>query len=166
MTQSRLSSATFSEDDIEKLIQNLDPNKVHGHDQISIRMLKLCNNSTCKPLKIIFNGCLEMSTFPNDWKKGNVVPIFKKDDKQNLKNYHPISLLLVCCKIFEKLILNEMFKIFIENDLTSPNQSGFKSGDSCINEVSSITHNIYKCFDCGYEVRGVFIDISKAFDKV
>ena len=59
-----------------------------------------------------------------------------------------------------------MFKFFIENDLTSPNQSGFKSGDSCINEVSSITHNIYKSFDCGYEVRAFFIDISKAFDKV
>ena len=161
-----MSSVTFSEDDIEKLIQNLDPNKAHGHDQISIRMLKLCNNSICKPLKIIFNGCLETSTFPNDWKKGNVVPIFKKDDKQVLKNYHPISLLLVCGKIFEKLIFNEMFKFFIENDLTSPNQSGFKSGDSCINEVSSITHNIYKSFDCGYEVRSVFIDISKAFDKV
>ena len=70
LTQSRLSSVTFSEDDIEKLIQNLDPNKAHGHDQISIRMLKLCSNSICKPLEIIFNRCLETSTFPNDWKKG------------------------------------------------------------------------------------------------
>ena len=70
LTQSRLPSVTFSEDDIEKMIQNLDPNKVHGHDQISIRMLKLCSNSICKPLKIIFNRCLETSTFPNDWKKG------------------------------------------------------------------------------------------------
>ena len=70
LTQSRLSSVTFSKDDIEKLIQNLDPNKAHGHDQISIRMLKLCSNSICKPLKIIFNRCLETSTFPNDRKKG------------------------------------------------------------------------------------------------
>ena len=166
LTQSRLSSVTFSEDDIEKLIQNLDPNKAHGHDQISIRMLKLCSNSICKPLEIIFNRCLETSTFPNDWKKGNVVPVFKKGDKQILKNYRPISLLPVCGKIFEKLIFNEMFKFFIENDLISPNQSGFKPGDSCINQLLSITHDIYKSFDCGYEVRGVFLDISKAFDKV
>ena len=59
-----------------------------------------------------------------------------------------------------------MFKFFIENDLISPNQSGFKPGDSCINQLLSIIHDIYKSFDCGYEVRGVFLDISKAFDKV
>ena len=156
LTQSHLSLMTFSTDDIAKMIQNLDHNKAHGHDQVSIRMLKLCSNSICKPLKIIFNRCLETSTFPNDWKKGNVVPVFKKGDKQILKNYRPISLLPVCGKIFEKLIFNEMFKFFIENDLISPNQSGFKPGDSCINQLLSITHDIYKSFDCGYEVRGVF----------
>ena len=52
-----------------------------------------------------------------------------------------------------------MFKFFIENDSISP-------GDSCVNQLLSITHDIYKPFDCGYEVRGVFLDISKAFDKV
>ena len=72
----------------------------------------------------------------------------------------------MCGKIFQKLIFNKTFKFFIENDLISPNQSGFKPGDSCINQLLSITHDIYKSFDCSYEVRGVFLDISIAFDKV
>ena len=59
-----------------------------------------------------------------------------------------------------------MFKFFTSNNLISPNQSGFKPGDSCINQLLSITHEIYKSFDDGLEVRGVFLDISKAFDKV
>ena len=59
-----------------------------------------------------------------------------------------------------------MFKYFIENDLISPNQSGFKRGDSSTNRLLSIIHDIYKSFDCVYEVRGVFLKISKAFDKV
>ena len=109
---------------------------------------------------------MESGSFPSEWKKGNVVPIHKKDDKQCLKNYRPISLLPICGKIFEKLIFNEMFKFFIENELISPNQSGFKPGDSCINQLLAITHEIYKSFDDGFEVRGVFLDISKAFDKV
>ena len=59
-----------------------------------------------------------------------------------------------------------MFEFFIQNNLITPNQSGFKTGDSCINQLISITHEIYKSFDDGYEVRGVFLDILKAFDKV
>ena len=59
-----------------------------------------------------------------------------------------------------------MFNFFIENELVSPNQSGDKPSESCINQLLAITHEIYKSFDNGFEVRGVFIDISNAFEKV
>ena len=59
-----------------------------------------------------------------------------------------------------------MFQFFIQNNLTTPNQSGVKTGDSCINQLISITHEIDKSFDDGYEVRGVILYISKAFDNV
>ena len=147
------------------MIQNLDPYKAHGHDEINIIIPKICSNSICKLLEIILNQCLETSTSPNDW-KSNVVALFKKGDKQNLKNYRPISLLPVCGKIFKKIIFNKIFKFSIENDLILPNQSGFKAGDSCINKLLSIMHDIYKFFDCSYEVKSVFLDISKVFDKV
>ena len=55
---------------------------------------------------------------------------------------------------------------FIENELISPNQSGFRPGDSCKNQLLAITHEIYKSFDNGFEVRGVFLDILKAFNRV
>ena len=56
--------------------------------------------------------------------------------------------------------------LFLENNLISPNQSGFKPEDSCINQPLSITHKIYNSFDEGLEVRNIFLDIYKAFDKV
>ena len=59
-----------------------------------------------------------------------------------------------------------MFKFFNENNLISPEQSAFKPGDSCINQLISITHEIYESLDAGLEFRSVFLDISKAFDKV
>ena len=96
-------------------------------------MVQLCGNSICKPLELIFQHAMESGSFPSEWTKGNVVLIHKKDDKKCLKQYIPSSLLPICGKIFEKLIFNEMFKFFIENELISPNQSGFKPGDSCIN---------------------------------
>ena len=59
-----------------------------------------------------------------------------------------------------------MFGFFIENDLISQHQPGFKPGDSCINQLLSITHEIYQSFDEGFDVRSVLLDTSKAFDEV
>ena len=67
----------FSKNDIAKMIENLNPNKAHGHDQISIRMLNFVT-SISNPLEIIFNQCLKAGVFPNDFEKGNVTPVFKK----------------------------------------------------------------------------------------
>ena len=129
-------------------------------------MLKLCDDSLCRPLELIFKDCLTNGIFPSDWKKGNIVPVHKKNDKQCLNNYRPISLLPICSKIFERLIFNEMFEFFIENNLISQHQSGFKPDDSCINQLLSITNEIHQSFDDGFDVCSVFLDISKAFDKV
>ena len=92
-TDSSLSSCHFTKDDIFPIINNLDPNKAHGHDEISIRMLKICGDSICRPLSIIFKTCLRMGIFPLEWKKANIVPIHKKGDKQTVINYRPVSLL-------------------------------------------------------------------------
>ena len=117
-----------------------------------IRMVKVCGPSIYQPLEIIFNQCLETGIFPFEWKKGNIVPIHKKGDKQMVQNYRPVSLLPICGKILERLMFNEMFEFFIENKLISSSQSGFKPGDSCINQLLSITHEVYSSFDKGLEV--------------
>ena len=99
---------------------------------------------------------LNTGLFPLEWKKANLVPFYKKGDKQCLRNYRPVSLLPICGKIFEKLIFNEMFKFFNGNNLISPKQSGFQPGDSCINQLISITHEIYEVLDVGLEIRSIF----------
>ena len=78
-----------------------------------------------------------------------------------------MSLLLICGKTFEKLI-NVLYSFFEDHKLVNPCQSGFKKSDSCIHKLVSITREIYSAFDCNstLEVRGVFLDLSKAFDKV
>ena len=130
-------SINFTKNDILNVIRKLYPSKAHGHDQISIRMVETCDKAICTPLHLIFSFWIESGIFPTEWKMTNVVPIHKRDDKQNVKNYRPVSLWT-----FEHLIYNEMYSFFIENDLTSSNQSDFKQGDSCINQLLSITHYI------------------------
>ena len=118
----------------------LDPNKPHGHDKISIPMINISSTSICKPLRITFNHCID-----------SYIYIHLSGEKlyQYTKQPHITRL-----------------GFFIDQGLSSTNQSGFKSGDTCVNKLLSIMHDIYKLFDDGYEVRGVFFDISKAFDKV
>ena len=165
-TDNRQSFVSFFHDKIAKLIQNLDPNKAHCHDNISIHMLKVCGPSIYKPLEIILNQCLETGVFHLNGKKVTSFLFTKRGDKQMLQNYRPVLLLPVCGEILERLMFNEMFEIFIENKLISSSQSGFNPGDSCINQLLSITHEIYSSFDEVLEVRSVFLDIAKAFDKV
>ena len=74
----------------------------------------------------------------------------EKNNRKYLKNYRPVSLLPICGKI-----LNEVFMVFIKNGQISQNQSGFKPGDSCVNQFLSISHEIYKSFGDGFDVRRV-----------
>ena len=90
----------------------------------------------------------------------------QKSDKQSSKNYRPISLLPIFGKIFERIIYSNIFEYLAAKKLISDNQAGFKTGDFCVNQLLSIIHKIYHLLDNGLEVRGVFLDISKAFDKV
>ena len=91
LTKNRLSSVTFSQGDIVKIIQNLDSGKAHGHDNISRRMLKTCVSATYKPLAIIFKQYVNTGVFLSEWKKGNIVAIHKKGDIQASENYHPVT---------------------------------------------------------------------------
>ena len=94
------------------------------------------------------------------------MPIHIKGDKQIVDNYKPVSLLPILRKIFERIIFNSIFEYLEENNLLCPNQSGFRPSDSCEYQLLSILHEIYKSFDCNppKDVRGIFLDLSKAFD--
>ena len=117
-------------------------------------------------IEVHFQSLLDNGIYPCKWKKTILCHLTKKGDKQIVKNYHPVSLLPICDKFFERLLCKEMFGLFLGKGLISANQLGFTPGDSCINQLLSIAHDIYKSFDDYYEVRGAFLDISKAFDKV
>ena len=109
-------------------------NKVHGHNDISIRMIKMCDESLVRPLSIIFQNSLNSCIYPSTWKKANAIPVHKKDDKQCVNNYRPMSILPVFGKIFEKLIFNEIYYFLDREKLHNTNQSGFQPFGSCVNQ--------------------------------
>ena len=92
----------------------------------------------------------------------------QKRCKQLVQNYRSILFLFICRKIFEKLILNSLFKYLENKNILNFHQSGCHPGNSCVYQLLSITYDIFKSFDANrsLEVRGTFLDVSKPFDRV
>ena len=127
----------------------------------------MCDKTLVYPLKLISKASIQ-GVFPDCWKKADVVPIHKKESKNLLKNYRPVSLLPIFGEIYERIIFKKLFNRFHQNQLFAKYQSGFLRGNSCISQLLSIAREINSSFDCDptIDVSGVFLDISKAFDKV
>ena len=130
-------------------------------------MIKICDKSLTKPLITLFKDSTK-SYYPDIWKRSNIIPAHKKNDKQLVHNYRPITLLSIFGKNFEKIIFNRIYNFLLEEELLNPNQSGFCPFDSCVNQLLPINHKTFEAFDCNppLEVRSVSLDISKVFDKV
>ena len=165
---SLLTGFSMSDEKILNIIRSLNPNKAHGWDNISVRMIKICDDAVLLPLRLIFESCMTQGVFPQVWEQANVVPIHKKNSKSLKNNYLPISLLPIFGKILEKLIFDSLYHHLDTNSLLNQNQSGFRTGDSTVNQLLSIVNSIFSAFDCNptLDVRSVYLDISKAFDRV
>ena len=92
LTQSILVSLDFNEDEVLKIIRSLNIHKAHGYDDISIRMIKICDKSLLKPLIILFKNSTQSSHYSDIWKRSNIIPVHKKNDKRLVKSYRPITL--------------------------------------------------------------------------
>ena len=116
-------------------VRSLDSNKAHGWDSFSISIIKICDAEIVIPFCLIYEKCLATGKFPEIWKKANVLPIHKKESRQVKNNYRPISLLPISGKIFEKLTFDCICEHLTDNQLITPNQSGYRPGDSTINQL-------------------------------
>ena len=140
----------FFEEEILNIIRSLDPNKVHGNDNITFWMIKLYSKEICKPLHMLFVSCMKEGFFPFLWKMANAVPAHKENDKRSIKSYCLVSLLPIFGKIFDCILYNQMYSFFIENNLISL----FRQGDSCVTQFIFITQEIdqwikaMKCVVC------------------
>ena len=104
--------------------------------------------------------------FPDKWKLGNLVPLFKKGDKSIPANYRPVSLLSNLGKIQERIVFKHLYNHLYSNNLLYKYQSGFRPGHSTTFQLVDIFHHICQSFDAKQYSCMVFCDISKAFDKV
>ncbi|MCG7879605.1 MAG: reverse transcriptase family protein, partial [Candidatus Thiodiazotropha endolucinida] len=165
-TGSVLGSIFISVQDVTDVLNNLDVKKACGPNHLNPRLLKEGAPILSQPLSVLFNRSLSQGYFPSLWKDGYLTPIHKKDDKSLPSNYRPISLLDPVGKVMERCVHKHLYNYICENQLLTPFQSGFIPGDSTTYQLLHTYHTFCEAVDSGKEVRAVFCDFSKAFDRV
>ncbi|XP_075248360.1 uncharacterized protein LOC142341320 [Convolutriloba macropyga] len=161
----RLNYLRISEEEIERQLLGLQANKACGPDNIRNIILKNAP-ALAKSLKLIFQTCLNKGKFPESWKTSEITPIYKENDKADITQYRPISLLKNVSKVFEKVIFERLYPP-IERTL-SDSQHGFRKKRSAVLQLILFTDELYqqleskKCND----IRTLYVDFRKAFDKV
>ena len=162
--ESTLSDIVLHVGEVEAVLKSLDPNKGYGPDEIPARILKETATTIAPSLCKLFNRSLGEGYIPSEWKMANVVPVYKKDEKDHVENYRPISLLCIISKVLERCVLNRV-NVRLQ-DLIADCQHGFRSGRSCVTNLLETLDYIGAILDRAGQVDCVHLDMSKAFDKV
>ncbi|MCG8048840.1 MAG: reverse transcriptase domain-containing protein [Candidatus Thiodiazotropha endolucinida] len=161
-----LHNIQFTPSEVQGILKSLELGKSTGPDNVNNKILKELATPLSKPLCDLFNSSMSKGIFPDLWKEANVTPLHKKDDPSMVSNYRPISLLSTVGKIMEKIVHKHMFNFFLDQHAITSLQSGFVPGDSTVNQLVDIYNTFCKALDDGKEVRAIFCDVSKAFDRV
>ena len=140
--------------------------KLTRDENISIRMIKLCGKSNCKPLQLIFIHSLRTGPFPIEWKKSNLVPLHKQGQKQCLKTYWLVSVVLICRKILQRLLFDKKKSGFLLKTIWFSQTNFVSSQETPVLSNFYFTHEFYQSFSDEFEVRGAFLDITKPFNWV
>ena len=139
--------------------------KAPGPDGLPSWLLRDCAPYISEPLAAIFNSSLRQGHFPAIWKSAEVIPVPKTNPPRRIdSDLRPISLLPVLAKVFESFI-HDWILDFLRPNL-DPLQFGSLKGRSMLHALTSLLHSWQSALDKGHSVRALFVDYSKAFDRV
>ena len=163
---SKIKQLIITPEGVNKQLQNLNPNKASGPDQIPPWFLKEHANYLHDILTDLFQTSVDSGTIPKRWKEANICGVFKKGDKSDPANYRPVSLTCVCCKILEHIIHSHVMKFLDDHNILTDSQHGFRAKRSTETQLLLTINDISKQVDQNSTITMAILDFSKAFDKV
>ena len=141
-------------------------NSATGYDGISNLVLLKTAETTRPQLMVLFNSCMSRGCMPLCWKRANVTPIHKKNSLSDVQNYRPISLLSCLSKVLERLVSDNLRDYLEINDIITPTQYGFRRKSSTLDQLLDIYDHAMLGLDQKKVTKLLFLDVSKAFDRV
>ena len=117
-------------DTVENILSSLKNSKSFGLDSIDTFTIKLATHYILPAITHIINLSILSNKFPSDWKMSKVVPLHKKDDPSNPKNFRPVSILPTISKVLEKAVFIQIVAYMESNNFIHTNHHGFRAGHS------------------------------------
>ena len=149
---------------LEIALDKMKNGKAPGEDEVTVEMTKSAGPIGMQWLYRLMRIVWKEGIIPKEWQKGIIIPIFKKGDKKDCKNYRGITLLSQCFKIYERIVYLKLIN-YIENNFQEE-QHGFRPGRSTIDLIFTVRQLIEKRWEYNRDTIIAFLDISKAFDSV
>ena len=164
--QEDLTDIDVTELEIQNAIGELKENSSAGPDDIPALFLRKTRESIALPLKILLRKSLDEGIIPDVYKLANITPIHKGGAKTKPEQYRPISLTSHIMKIFERVLKKHIMAHLVKNSLINEAQHGFVPGRSTQTQLLLHFKDIFEAIEEGSRIDTVFLDFSKAFDKV
>lgn len=152
--------------EVKNIIRNLKNHTAPGWDGITSEILKKVLDQVIDPITHIMNLSLSSGVFPEIFKKGTIIPIFKNGNKEEIGNYRPITLLPTLSKVLEKIVKKRLLSYVQKHHLISNKQFGFQNNKSTEHAFDELTKYVTDNLDSGKRCIGVFLDLAKAFDTI
>ncbi|CAB4005512.1 Hypothetical predicted protein [Paramuricea clavata] len=151
------------QDEVQLALENLKVSKSCGYDGLPNRLLKLISGPLAPSLTQMFNACIQDNYWPVQWKKGEWVPIYKKENPRAENSYRPITVLSAVGKVFEQLIGKQLTDMEpkLENNLTA-----YRKKNSCETSLIKLVEDWKISLDNKTVVGVLTTDLSKAFDSL
>jgi len=162
----QLDDIVFTEEDFIREIKSLSPNSAAGPDGFPAIFLLKSTLQLAKPLNIIWHNIFDKGLTPKILKTSFITPIFKKGNQGLPENYRPVALTSHITKVFEKILRTKLQDHLEGNKLYNSNQHGFRSGRSCLSQLLAHTERLIHHIEEGHNVDVIYLDFSKAFDRV
>ena len=153
-------------DEILELIKLICPKKAMGYDGIPPKIIKWAPHLFSPILLVIFNKCISLGYYPDSMKTGKVAPVYKNDDKNDLNNYRPISVLTQFNQLFERLIAKRLLNFFEKFNLITKKQFGFLKKHCTEHAILDLKEYLLKNLEKKHVTALLFLDLQKAFDTV
>ena len=149
---------------VRQILMKINPHKATGCDQMPGKAMKACSEELTNTVCSLMNKSIQSNTVPDDMKKAEISPVYKKKNDMQKDNYRPVSILTIMAKVYETILAEQLYAYF--DTIFFRMLSAYRKKYGCEHVLVKLVDSWKKAMDNDQYVGTVLMDLSKAFDCI